>query len=287
MSGSDPSAAVPNSAPAAPQALHLPLNLLGPTVRARIARRAQSCARPVTTGCAALDAALGGGFARGALTELVGLPASGRTSVALTACAHAVATGQVAVYVDADGGLLPSRARELVAAAGGEADAHDDDDVDEMLASILRCRVCSWEELAAGVAHALPDIVVSLGNVAVVVVDSVALPYRECEVQGAQKRLEAFAGRMAQMAMRSNAAVILVNNARVMDTAIGASGEIGVAAMGEAWLHVCPYRVALGWDRSGSRVAHVLKSSTVPHSRVHFCITGLGIENDDEADDGV
>jgi DNA repair protein RadB len=244
---------------------------------------------------------------RGHVTELVGPPASGRTSVALAACARAVAAGHAVVYVDADGGLLPLRARNLVAAAvrrdtlecdddgkhdGGlavrdDGDCGDGVQLDAMLAQIMRCRVCSWDELAAGVAHALPDIVAKRADVAVVVVDSVALPYRECEGQGAQKRLEAFAGRMAEMAMRSEVAVVLVNNSRLIDapdrrSAVGGRivREVGVAAMGEAWAHVCSSRVGLGWDKRGNRVAHLLKSSSMPQTRIRFCITDRGVENE-------
>ncbi|MGH9330658.1 MAG: hypothetical protein ACRD09_09455 [Vicinamibacterales bacterium] len=46
---------------------------------------------PVPTGLAGLDAALGGGLPRGELSEIVGPRSSGRTSVALTVLAAAVA----------------------------------------------------------------------------------------------------------------------------------------------------------------------------------------------------
>lgn len=53
------------------------------------------------TGFAALDAALGiGGMPRGRLTELLGTPTSGATTLALTLLARAQAAGDLAGYVD-------------------------------------------------------------------------------------------------------------------------------------------------------------------------------------------
>lgn len=56
---------------------------------------------PIPTGLDDLDAALGGGLPRGELSEIVGPRSSGRTSVALSVLAAAVAAGEVAALVDA------------------------------------------------------------------------------------------------------------------------------------------------------------------------------------------
>jgi recombination protein RecA len=52
------------------------------------------------TGHAALDALLSGGFPRGAVTELLGTPTSGMTTLALTALAQSQARGEVGAYID-------------------------------------------------------------------------------------------------------------------------------------------------------------------------------------------
>lgn len=52
------------------------------------------------TGVAPLDALLGGGLARGALTELLGAPTAGMTTLALTALAHTQARGEVGALLD-------------------------------------------------------------------------------------------------------------------------------------------------------------------------------------------
>jgi recombination protein RecA len=61
------------------------------------------------TGVAALDRALGG-LPRGALTELLGAPTSGMTTLALAAAAHTQAAGALAAWVDIGGTFDPAYA---------------------------------------------------------------------------------------------------------------------------------------------------------------------------------
>src|SRR5205814_4366450 len=70
--------------------------------------------RSSSTGIAALDELLSGGWPIGALSELCGRRSSGRTSVLLAALACALGAGHAAALVDADGALDPRGA----AAAG-------------------------------------------------------------------------------------------------------------------------------------------------------------------------
>jgi RecA/RadA recombinase len=244
----------------------------------------------VPTGCGVLDAALGGGFRRGTLTELFGGPASGRTQAALSACATAVSSGAAAVYVDADGSFLPERARELVDARRPPAlnvSELSNPWTELALDHWLLYRVCSFDELAAGFAHIVPELVRNRGDVRIVVVDSVSQPFRTFERQGAQKRLEAFAGRMAELAMRYDVAVVLINSARAVDSPMpsvdrlpfGVAKEVGIPAMGDAWAHVCPCRVGFGRNRDGERVAHVIKDSRMPRTSCTFKISNRGIDD--------
>jgi len=61
------------------------------------------------TGVAALDALLGGGWPRGALSELCGARSSGRTAIVRAALVAALAAGEAAALIDA-GGTLDARA---------------------------------------------------------------------------------------------------------------------------------------------------------------------------------
>jgi hypothetical protein len=76
----------------------------------RLEDRQGQCA----TGIGAIDRLLGGGWPRGALSELVGRRSSGRTSVLLASLAASLGAGQATALVDVDGALDPRGA----AAAG-------------------------------------------------------------------------------------------------------------------------------------------------------------------------
>jgi len=56
--------------------------------------------RVAPTGCADLDAALGGGLRRGHLSEITGKPSSGRSTLAVHMLAAATARGEVVGFVD-------------------------------------------------------------------------------------------------------------------------------------------------------------------------------------------
>jgi hypothetical protein len=71
---------------------------------------AQDPARLAPTGCESLDAALGGGFRRGQLSEVAGAPSSGRTTVVVRAMAAATARGEAAALVDTCDTFDPSSA---------------------------------------------------------------------------------------------------------------------------------------------------------------------------------
>lgn len=57
----------------------------------------------ISTGCDAVDELLGGGFERGAVTQLYGPPASGKTNVALSAAVACAARGDSVLYIDTEG----------------------------------------------------------------------------------------------------------------------------------------------------------------------------------------
>jgi hypothetical protein len=61
-------------------------------------------------GTPAVDALLGGGFARGQVSEIYGPRSSGRTGLALALVAHATQAGALAAWVDATDSLDPATA---------------------------------------------------------------------------------------------------------------------------------------------------------------------------------
>jgi len=62
------------------------------------------------TGLAEIDRALGGGFPRGRVSEVVGPASCGRTSLALALLAHVTAQGELAVVVDRPDAFDPASA---------------------------------------------------------------------------------------------------------------------------------------------------------------------------------
>lgn len=74
----------------------------------------------VVTGIPRLDEALGGGLPRGQVTEVTGLPGSGRTTLLRRLVEAAVTQALVVAYVDAEGTLAPADWAHLARRADDE-----------------------------------------------------------------------------------------------------------------------------------------------------------------------
>jgi recombination protein RecA len=80
----------------------------------------------ISTGCLALDAALGvGGFARGRLFEIYGPNSSGKSTLALSICMQALKRGLSVAYIDAEHSLDPKLVRNMGKEVGVDADKID------------------------------------------------------------------------------------------------------------------------------------------------------------------
>jgi len=75
----------------------------------------------VSTGCAEIDDLLGGGFERGAVTQIYGPPAAGKTNLALSAAVEVAAAGDSALYIDTEG-LSADRMEQIAGARADETD---------------------------------------------------------------------------------------------------------------------------------------------------------------------
>ncbi|WP_243641369.1 DNA repair and recombination protein RadB [Natrarchaeobius halalkaliphilus] len=69
----------------------------------------------IPTGCTPVDELLGGGFERGAVTQLYGPPAAGKTNLALSAAVATAVDGGTVVYIDTEG-VSVDRFEQLLAA---------------------------------------------------------------------------------------------------------------------------------------------------------------------------
>jgi hypothetical protein len=70
--------------------------------------------RRLTCGIAPVDRLIGGGIVRGRISEIIGNPGAGKTSLAAAFAASITARGEVAAWIDAGGGFDPAS----IAAAG-------------------------------------------------------------------------------------------------------------------------------------------------------------------------
>ncbi|QGA82140.1 DNA repair and recombination protein RadB [Halomicrobium sp. LC1Hm] len=75
----------------------------------------------VSTGCTEIDDLLGGGFERGAVTQIYGPPAAGKTNLALSAAVEVAAAGNSALYIDTEG-LSADRMEQIAGARADETD---------------------------------------------------------------------------------------------------------------------------------------------------------------------
>jgi hypothetical protein len=176
--------------------------------------RIQEVPRLTSSGVPALDQALGGGWRRGAMSELVGRRSSGRTEVVRRTLAEATRQGQVVALVDALDRFDP----EAAAAAGVR------------LASVLWVRGASiTAEIARPVvidqavkqAVRAGDLIVRAGGFGVVVIDLADVPPRRLQALPAITWL-----RLAHTIEGRDTVGVLVGDAPMGRSALGVSVEV-------------------------------------------------------------
>ncbi|MEF8783724.1 MAG: DNA repair and recombination protein RadB [Haloarculaceae archaeon] len=122
----------------------------------------------IPTGCDAIDELLGGGFERGAVTQVYGPPAAGKTNLVLSAAMGAAAAGQSTLYIDTEG-LSVDRMEQLASARAGR-----DQSVDDLASRLIISEALTFQEQT----EAVQDAAEFAGEVAFVVLDSATGFYR-------------------------------------------------------------------------------------------------------------
>ncbi len=123
----------------------------------------------VSTGCEAIDDLLGGGFERGAVTQIYGPPASGKTNLALSGAVEAAAEGRSTLYIDTEG-LSPARMEQV---AGARAD-RTDESIEDLAERIIVADALDFEEQE----QAVQDAADLASQIDLVVLDSATGFYR-------------------------------------------------------------------------------------------------------------
>ncbi|MCL2484099.1 MAG: recombinase RecA [Firmicutes bacterium] len=157
----------------------------------------------ISTGCLPLDVALGiGGIPRGRIIEIYGPEGSGKTTVALEVIAEAIKAGGVCAFIDAEHALDPVYAQKLGV------------DLDKLYIS----QPTTGEE-----GLDIAEMLVASGEIALVVVDSVAALTPRAEIEGEmgdshmglQARLMSQALRkLTGVVSKTNTTVIFINQLR-------------------------------------------------------------------------
>jgi recombination protein RecA len=207
----------------------------------------------VPTGSLALDHALGiGGLPRGRITEVYGPEGVGKTTLALSVLAQAQRAGGTGVFIDTEHAL------DLGWAATAGVDTH----------RLLLCRPASGEQ-----ALQVASLLIASGEVAVVVIDSVAglVPQAELAGQigdqhpGAQANLLSQAlRRLAGPIARAQVAVVATNQLRQR---AGTPGQALYTAGGRALGYYASVRLHLHQPTS------VTKHDGVVASRIRVQVT--------------
>ena len=229
--------------------------------------QAWSVTEPIPTGCDAIDGLLGGGFERGAVTQVYGPPAAGKTNVVLSAAMEAADAGASTLFIDTEG-LSVDRMEQLAAAHAGRGRS-----VDDLAGRLVVSEALSFEEQEEAVRDAT-DIA---GEVDLVVLDSATGFYRlERTEQEEGEALRAVARQVTHLlslARRHDLAVAFTNQV-FTDPDSDAARALG----GHTLDHWSAVILRLDRFRGGNRRATLEKHhSREAGAQAGFKITGEGL----------
>ena len=159
----------------------------------------------VPTGCSSIDDLLGGGFERGAVTQVYGPPAAGKSNLVLSAAVEAATAGHPTLYIDTEG-LSVDRMEQL-------ARGHPDTSLDTVASRLIVSEVHNFDEQA----EAVQDAAEFADQVALVVLDSATGFYR-------LERTEREEGEALRAVARQ--VTHLLSLARKHDIAVGITNQV-------------------------------------------------------------
>ncbi|XP_029467321.1 DNA repair protein RAD51 homolog 3 isoform X1 [Rhinatrema bivittatum] len=240
----------------------------------------------IITFCSMLDDMLGGGVPLTKITEVCGAPGVGKTQlcmqlavdVQIPECFGGIA-GK-AVYIDTEGSFMVDRVVDIAEACVQHckliSESHEHGEgmasfsLDNILSQIYYFRCHDYVELLAQV-HLLPDFLLQHPEVRLVVIDSIAFPFRHGfdDLSLRTRLLNGLAQQLISLANGHKLAVIMTNQ---MTTRIGQSQSMLVPALGESWGHAATIRLILHWQCQ-QRFATLYKSPSQKESTVPYQIT--------------
>jgi DNA repair protein RadB len=232
----------------------------------------------IPTGCAPVDELLGGGFERGAVTQLYGPPASGKTNLALAAAVEVAAAGGTALYVDTEG-LSVDRLEQLASARA------DPDDPDGPTVEGIASRIIITDALDFGEQEeAVRDAAEFADGVDLIVLDSATGFYRlerDAADEGATLRaVTRQVTHLLSLARRHDLAVVITNQ---VFSDPESDSERTRPLGGHTLTHWSGAVIRIERFRGGNRRATLEKHrSKAAGDTARFRITGRGLEAVDE-----
>lgn len=223
----------------------------------------------VQTGCEPLDALLGGGLERGAITQLYGPPAAGKTNVALNAAVSVAGSGGTAVIIDTEG-LSLDRFHQIADRPPEGADRSFPE-------RIVITAAHDFEEQADAVADAA-----EFADAADLIVLDSATGFYRLERTGDEngEALRAVARQLTSLLAiaRKHDLAVLVTNQVYTDPEADRTRPLG----GNTLAHWTGAIVRLERFRGGQRRATIEKHQSLPAGEsARFVITASGLESAD------
>jgi DNA repair protein RadB len=230
---------------------------------------------PAPTGCATIDELLGGGFERGAVTQLYGPPAAGKTNLAVAAAVEIAATGGTALLIDTEG-LSADRLEQLARARATSGDVT----VEDIVARIIITDALDFTEQE----EAVRDTADLARQVDLVVLDSATGFYRlerDNDDEGAALRsVTRQVTHLLSLARRHDLAVVITN--QVFSDPDSESERVRPLG-GHTLTHWAAAVVRLERFRGGNRRATLEKHRSRPAGdTARFTLTDDGVEGVEE-----
>lgn len=235
---------------------------------------------PITTGCSSVDDLLGGGFDRGAITQLYGPPASGKTNLALAAAVETAAAGERVLYIDTED-LSVDRFEQLAharldrAASGLDRTDTDGgaDDIDDLASRVIISEALGFQDQE----EAVKDAEEIAQTVDLIVLDSATGFYRlertEREDGDALRAVARQVTHLLSLARRYDLAVLITNQV-FTDPDTDQAQPLG----GHTLMHWSGTVLRLERFRGGNRRATLEKHRSKPTGeRARFQITETGL----------
>ncbi|KAK1800685.1 hypothetical protein P4O66_005890 [Electrophorus voltai] len=213
----------------------------------------------------------------------------GNHSAGCKTCRSLYASGGLGgktVYIDTEGGFLVQRAAEVARAAAEhcallaedteQRAALEDFTLEKILSNIFLIRCHDYVELLAET-YLLPNLLQKCAEVKLVVIDSIAFPFRHDFEDFSQRTrlLNSLAQQLNQLANQQQTAVVLTNQ---MTTKVSNGQSKLVPALGESWGHAATEKLILHWEED-KRLASLYKSPRQMEATVQYQITGQGFRD--------